>query len=518
MTMAGTGSMAQTIIQGGSIAFNTTVGNAGTLPLSYTVSATGGGLLTGTSSSFSNGALGAGNSDPLGLTVGSGTAGSGTLTWHVDSSNSAVANPSDVIDALTVLAHASPSLSGTGTVDIGKVLGGAVVTAQTDLQNAGNPTGATRANLQVASLSPGLSGATGTTTVAPAGHVTLTALINTGSASYSPGSFTVSTEDDQAYAGKGAIGLGTQTLTVTGTIGYATATGTSFVGGGTLTGTVQASQSLAGLFSVVDKATSPGAMGTQAMILASANLGSQSTVGMDWRQATAAEKVIAHAPIVSDVMNLTGVPEGLDYAMSMTYDDTVGAIAGHEAALAAAGRIYLVSDTSGPWRNAVLDNTASAGQFAATNFQGAFATYQSAVLIAHPTATLADELGAWGVDPSTNVVWAVLNHASDFAVVPEPATMAFLLLGGLGMTAAALRRRPRATKVSNAESIYSFGAECRPRACPTLIISREYACTMGCNGRHCNSDSLRLSGSIRNTATCVTLAQRRRTTTLSSGS
>jgi hypothetical protein len=43
-------------------------------------------------------------------------------------------------------------------------------------------------------------------------------------------------------------------------------------------------------------------------------------------------------------------------------------------------------------------------------------------------------------------VWAVLNHASNFAVVPEPATMAFLLLGGIAMTTTALAKRRNAKK------------------------------------------------------------------------
>jgi hypothetical protein len=47
---------------------------------------------------------------------------------------------------------------------------------------------------------------------------------------------------------------------------------------------------------------------------------------------------------------------------------------------------------------------------------------------------------------ANDVVWAVLNHASDFAVVPEPATMAFLALGGAAMTAAALKRKRTAAK------------------------------------------------------------------------
>jgi hypothetical protein len=37
-------------------------------------------------------------------------------------------------------------------------------------------------------------------------------------------------------------------------------------------------------------------------------------------------------------------------------------------------------------------------------------------------------LGNYGVDTANNVVWAVINHNSEFAV-PEPATIALLGLG-----------------------------------------------------------------------------------------
>ena len=38
-------------------------------------------------------------------------------------------------------------------------------------------------------------------------------------------------------------------------------------------------------------------------------------------------------------------------------------------------------------------------------------------------------LGYYGVDTTANTVWAVLNHNSDFAIVPEPSTFALLALG-----------------------------------------------------------------------------------------
>ena len=47
-------------------------------------------------------------------------------------------------------------------------------------------------------------------------------------------------------------------------------------------------------------------------------------------------------------------------------------------------------------------------------------------------------LGDWGVNTANHTVWAVVNHNSDFAVVPEPSTLVLLgaaavaLAGGAG--------------------------------------------------------------------------------------
>jgi len=53
------------------------------------------------------------------------------------------------------------------------------------------------------------------------------------------------------------------------------------------------------------------------------------------------------------------------------------------------------------------------------------------------------EIGAWGTDTTGGVTksWAVIDHNSDFSVVPEPATCVLL---GLGLSVAlALTKRRR---------------------------------------------------------------------------
>ena len=94
------------------------------------------------------------------------------------------------------------------------------------------------------------------------------------------------------------------------------------------------------------------------------------------------------------------------------------------------------------------------------NFQGSFLSYLNSISdsahgfsggftqssIASLTSTQLDQiLGAYGVDPSSgnHDVWAVINHNSQFAVVPEPST---LLLAALGLAGSAVYRRRRKLK------------------------------------------------------------------------
>jgi len=431
----------QTIILSGSATFTAVAGNSGTATLTgATLGAAWAAPMSGTSTFSINSLTGSGTQTQqldVSVTPGVGALGTSTLTWHATGTGNSTATPGDVYSTLTVLAHAGPSLTGT-SASIGSVLGNAVVTVQTNLQNAANPNGAA---LQVTGLSAGLSGTATGALIAQGASTTLTALVNTSTASYSPGSFTANVADDQTYAGKGATPLADQTLTVAGTIGFASATSNSSFGPA-LSATVNgpAGSPSAPLFSKVDNTgASSGALGTQASILGST--GTAGTVTMTWRQANAAE-LSNTPPIISDVVRLggTALPEGTLYVLEMSFDPNNYNVAGHLAQLAAAGKIYLVSNAGGNWHNAVLDN-AGAGADAGLYPNESYADF----LAAHPGDTLAQQLGAWGVNQTPDgtgqdVVWAVLNHASDFAVVPEPATLAFLLLGGLALSATALRR------------------------------------------------------------------------------
>jgi len=96
---------------------------------------------------------------------------------------------------------------------------------------------------------------------------------------------------------------------------------------------------------------------------------------------------------------------------------------------------WLDEDTN-LWVNAVEGNSLNNASEAQQNFAGSFAQFQAAP---GNGTDLSTYLGAWGSTTSGGVttVWAVLDHNSAFATIPEPGTVALLALGALGL----LRRR-----------------------------------------------------------------------------
>ncbi|MDD4889672.1 MAG: PEP-CTERM sorting domain-containing protein, partial [Phycisphaerae bacterium] len=192
-----------------------------------------------------------------------------------------------------------------------------------------------------------------------------------------------------------------------------------------------------GLKSIMD---ADGLWNIAKLVYGANSSGSDTTVSMAWRTRAANEQdtLFSNVVRVSGMAN-DGSGSGLTdkFVLQMTYEDWLLELpprpAGYEASLAAAGNLFLGwRDGSGAWVNATagnVNNVASPDQ----NVQG-------------PWNLTYTDVGDWGVDTTTNVVWAVLDHNSDFAIatVPEPVTLAFLALGGLSMAGVTLRRRRQA--------------------------------------------------------------------------
>ncbi|MCG3179250.1 MAG: hypothetical protein BIFFINMI_01584 [Phycisphaerae bacterium] len=191
-------------------------------------------------------------------------------------------------------------------------------------------------------------------------------------------------------------------------------------------------------------------LGTTVEILAGTNnSGSGATVQFAWRTRTQAETFTAEGgsptepPLLisqgvfglcTDVVEISGVGAGDVFVLQMSYDDYGGAIF-DEAVEAANGCIHLnwLNPNGGGegvamWENAVLGNNGT--NVGVQNYQGSW-----------DDAGQPMDLGAWGVDTVNNVIWAVLDHNSQFAAAPEPATMLLLGLGGMGLLARGTRRR-----------------------------------------------------------------------------
>jgi fibronectin-binding autotransporter adhesin len=185
--------------------------------------------------------------------------------------------------------------------------------------------------------------------------------------------------------------------------------------------------------------TSTGGLNSTAELLAGVVVGAvtpgdNADVSMAWRTRTSAESTGAGTPILmSNVLDLEGVAvvSGLErdlFVLQMSYDAS--------AAIAAPTEIYLATLNAGAWVNATATNTGNNATVAQMGYIGSFSQFQ----LDNPGA-LNSYIGAYGVDPVSNKAWAVLNHNSEFAVIPEPATLVTGGLAVLGLGYTGLRRR-----------------------------------------------------------------------------
>jgi hypothetical protein len=400
-------------------------------------------IQNGDSSGNTNTNLGA-----TGITIGS------PLTFVV---GGVVSGNTSVLNMTPATATINSLAGGTNSVGLN--------VANTNAASAGTYTGAFSGTSAGATQSP-----TGTVNVPASGNVTETI---TYAAPATPTAVPVNfayniTNTANASDVQGAGANKSTAFTVN--VGDATADNTNSTSafGTALTGVVAAGGSYRGLQSMVVAASGTGGAGLAggtsiAKILGGSNstAGNQ-TMSMAWRTRTLAEKAgttfdpsLLHPTtgIISDVMNLTGIETAgtttPPFVLDMSYNPALlpkHNAAGIEQSLANNKLIYLISlnPTTNLWDKAFAENTGNTvtdPTSANYGFQGSFDTFATARFgTTTPTnAQLATLMGAWGVDIASHETWAILDHNSQFAVVPEPST---LMLAGLGLFGlAGLRRR-----------------------------------------------------------------------------
>jgi fibronectin-binding autotransporter adhesin len=349
--------------------------------------------------------------------------------------------------SVTVFDHANASLAAdtnqsSQVIDFGNVLRGASVTSQTFsvYNRAANTTAANTADLKLTGWTADGDAALGANLAAfsglAAGHA------NAYTASLSTANYTttgVSTlsmpagqlADDSPLVGAGPNNNGGIVVTLRANVGNATADASNLqtAFGPPLTAPVAANAGYAKLESGATTVSGNGGYGltgSTATILAGTNCtGLDQLVSMSWRTQTQEER--ATSAVFSDIVNLSGMTingssrQTAPFVLQFTYDP---------ALLLSANELpYLgwQNPSTGIWENAVDGNFGTnSGKF----YLGAW-----------PDGDMT--LGDYGVDTASHTVWAVLNHNSQFAAVPEPSTFVLLGVGAIGLLAYAWRRRNR---------------------------------------------------------------------------
>jgi hypothetical protein len=228
--------------------------------------------------------------------------------------------------------------------------------------------------------------------------------------------FTLGLQHDQSLPGATSSDVGELSWNLETTVVGRTGSGTAAVGGG---------GSYAGL-----GITSAAARGSQAALLAG-TAADAASVSMSFAAAPEGD-------FLSDVLTLQGTA-GDAIVLSLTYDSaSLGDLLPADLFLGWLDT-RVGSATAGEWVNSVLGNSANLVSLE-TAYLGSWEAYVAEFSPGSPAAAL----GAWGVDTSaTPRVWAVVDHNSQFAVLPVPEPATWLLL----VTAAAVSvRRARPTR------------------------------------------------------------------------
>lgn len=383
-----------------------------------TFTATGAGVtVTPTSGSATGSAT-----SSLSVNLTASTATSGTKTGTVTVANT-TANATDADDTITVNGTVLDRASVTGNNSSALTSG--------DTATLTNASGANRATAKITGTSFsgntgfGVTGLTGGTTIAAgsnaSGTITFTGGLN--GATYT-GSLIVSLEHaDQTITGATSNDITGVTFNLTKTVsGTSSTTGSATLSNGsTYNGIGLTNSANAGSASH----TLTSGLGSTASFLGGTASGTQ-TLSITFSATSTAANNNDRA---SDVADITA--PGL-FVLQLDYDKVLAqAFGGGESSAFLAwrsGTSFILATLGNTGNNAIAAQLGYAGSF--TAFQGTYGT------------DLTQYIGAYGVDTATNTVWAVLNHNSEFTVVPEPTTHA-MLFAGLLMLVYVVRRRTK---------------------------------------------------------------------------
>jgi len=320
------------------------------------------------------------------------------------------------------------TLTGPATLNLGNVLKGAVVAVNSNRTTSSS--GGADDTTQVQLAGAPITASSGLTLTGGAHNFngtnpnntthTITGTLDTSS--YGPinggWSLDVNTLEN---GGSGLTGEGSYdpvAINFTANVGNATVgAGNTF--GAALSAEIAGNGFYTGLASQTSRDLPNNVLGTTAEIaesLASTNSSSH-TVSMAWRTRTTNEIYPGAFALMSDVVEVSNV-QGV-YVLKMSYNPSD--VIGNES------QLYLAWLNGGMWRNAIDGNTGGTAQ----RINGEW-------LASIGGSLDSGDVGTYGVDETNNYVWAVLNHNSEFAVIPEPTSLALLGLGAVGLLA---RRR-----------------------------------------------------------------------------
>ena len=356
---------------------------------------------------------------------------------------------------VTVMDHANASLAADSnqtvqTIDFGNLLRGAPAPSQSfSIYNrAANTTAAWTANLKLTGYTATGDGALSANlsafrNLAAGDGRSYTATIDTSQIT-TTGEKTFSLDatqllDANELPGAGSNNNGTLSVVLKGTVGAAVADNSNSRStfGPALTALVAQGSSYAGLQS--QTAAGSTLDGTTATILAG-NASGATTVSMAWRTPALGDAGAASDRSVSYVVDLAGLAAIDDqthdgsihtdtFVLQMSYDpEQVAVRTGlSEGQAALSGAINLSYLDLGP--DAIAGTADDSWQLAVAGNFGIGDTRFVGVLPWEPGMGLGD----YGVDTLTHTAWAVLDHTSQFGVVPEPSSLVLLAAGAIAI-------------------------------------------------------------------------------------